>query len=978
MTPQQFIATWQAATLSERSAYQQHFLDLCDLLGQPKPAHADPDGAFYCFERGASKTDGGEGWADVWLRGHFGWEYKGKRKDLKKAYDQLLQYREALENPPLLVVCDLDRFEVHTNFTGTAKKVHAFDLAGLAEPKNLDILRRVFTDPESLRPGLTSKSVTEQASELFGKLADGMRLRKVDPQEAAHFLMRLMFCMFAEDIDLLPAKVFSRTLVKAKHEPAKLSNSLRQLFEAMAHGGDFALEEILHFNGGLFADSDVIELTADEIRTLVDVAEFDWSVVEPSIFGTLFERTLDPAKRSQIGAHYTGREDIKTLLEPVMMTPLRREWAAVKQKCESLLPKILEEAKKAASAAAGAKKRTEKKESKPRLQFNRAIQDFIERLAHVTVLDPACGSGNFLYVALHLLLDLEKEVITFASVHQLSLLPQVRPTQLSGIEINPYAQQLAQVVIWIGYLQWMRDNGFNPPRDPVLEPIESIRLMDAILDLSDPENPKEPEWPEAEFIVGNPPFLGDKLMRNSLGDDYVSTLRTVYERQIPGQSDLCCYWFEKARDQLERGLAKRSGLLGTQGIRGGANRTALDRIAKSTTIFWAIADRHWILDGASVHVSMVGFGETKHDSFELNGTNVSVINPNLTSSADITVAARLETLGGQAFIGVSQHGPFEISDSIALEMLKSVGNPTGLPNSDVVRPIINASDLTRRSDLRWVVTFPPKMDQDHSCKYERPFEFVRESVKPIRDKNRREAYRERWWIHGEARPAMLKAISNQKTTLITPRVGKHRVFAWINAAVLPSDAVVAFTLESETDFGILHSRCHEVWSLASGTQLREKESGFRYTPTSCFETFPFPKPTAKQSAAIAAAAKELDSLRTNWLNPPEWVRTEVLEFPGSVDGPWARYVSDANSQGIGTVRYPRLVPKDEECAKQLKKRTLTNLYNQRPAWLDLVHKKLDAAVFAAYGWSPEMTDDELLAALLALNLERAKEEAAAK
>jgi len=187
VTPQQFIAKWQAANLSERSACQQHFLDLCELLGQPKPAAADPEGAWYCFERGVSKTDGGQGWADVWMQGHFGWEYKGKHKDLVAAYKQLLQYRESLDNPPLLVVCDLNRFEIHTNFTGTAKKVYDFDLAGLAQPKHLETLRRLFTDPDALRPGLTSHSVTSLVSEKFGMVADAMRVRNVPPHDVAHF-----------------------------------------------------------------------------------------------------------------------------------------------------------------------------------------------------------------------------------------------------------------------------------------------------------------------------------------------------------------------------------------------------------------------------------------------------------------------------------------------------------------------------------------------------------------------------------------------------------------------------------------------------------------------------------------------------------------------------------------------------------------------------------------------------------------------
>ena len=546
--------------------------DLCDLLGQPKPAAADPEGAWYTFEKGVRKTEGGHGWADVWMRNHFGWEYKKKRRDLKAAYTQLQQYREALENPPLLVVCDLDRFEIHTNFTGTVTKVYAFDLDGLAEPANLDVLRKLFTDPDALKPGQTTEALTRQAAELIGQVADGMRVRGIPAPDAAHFLMKLIFCMFAEDIGLLPNKVFTKALAAAKKTPARLAQVLKDLFGAMAHGGDFGADEILYFNGGLFADSDVIDLRLDEIGKLNTVCQFDWGDVEPSIFGTLFERTLDPEKRSQIGAHYTSRDDILTLLEPVMMAPLRREWADVKAKCEALYAKIRESAPKRTARS---------KDSKPRRDFDKAIRDFVERLAHVTVLDPACGSGNFLYVAINLLLDLEKEVIAFAASHGVTQLPQVRPTQLAGIEINPYAQQLAQIVIWIGYLQWMHHNGFNPPSNPVLEPIESIRLMDAIIDLSDPEHPIEPQWPPGEFIVGNPPFLGTKMLRGGLGDEYVEKLFALYDGKIPGFSDLCCYWFEKAREAIAAQVRPRRSARDSRN-----SRRSQPRSAKSNQNNW--------------------------------------------------------------------------------------------------------------------------------------------------------------------------------------------------------------------------------------------------------------------------------------------------------------------------------------------------------------------------------------------------------
>lgn len=959
MTPHEFIAKWKRANLSERSAAQEHFLDLCALLGQPTPASEDPDGAWYTFERGVRKTDGGSGWADVWMRGKFAWEYKRKKKDLKEAYKQLNLYREALENPPLLVVCDLDRFEIHTNFTGTATHVFAFNLDGLANPENLDTLRKVFTDPEALRPDTTTARITEEAAAQFTLLADGLRARGVPAEQAAHFLMKLIFCLFAEDIGLLRSGLFTGLLEGARNDPERLARRMQALFEAMAHGGDFGAEEIAFFNGGLFADSECIELTRDEIERLVHVSGYGWENVEPSIFGTLFERLLDPSKRSQIGAHYTSREDILTLVEPVLMAPLRREWEEVQAKCARLAG----EARKARTA------RTKRNKFRQR---DRALRDFIEHLAHVTVLDPACGSGNFLYVAINLLLDLEKEVIAYAQSHEMTLLPHVRPTQLHGIEINPYAQQLAQVVIWIGYLQWMHHNGYRPPSDPVLEPIETIERRDAILDLRDPAHPAEPQWPKADVIVGNPPFLGGKLLRTHLGDEYVDALFHLWDGRVPREADICCYWFEKGRGMIERDRAGRVGLLATQGIRGGANRKVLQRIKQTGDIFFAESDRDWILDGAAVHVSMVGFDDATEAERVLDSTPATSINSNLTSQTDVTGALRLKQNGEIAFMGTSKGGAFDINDRLARGFLE-LPNPHGRPNSDVIVPWINGSDLTGRRRSIWIIDFGVDMPLEEAARYEAPFDHVVKHIRPTRERNRRKTYRERWWIHVEPRPAMRTALAPLSRFLVTARVSKHRLFAWFERPTLPDSATFAFALADDCFFGLMHSRVHEVWARAQGTQVRERESGFRYTPTTCFETFPFPEATAEQKGAIGEAARELDRLRNHWLNPPEWMREEVLEFPGSVDGPWGRYVHEPDGRGIGTVRYARLVPKDVECAEELKKRTLTNLYNARPTWLELAHCELDRAVFAAYGWDAGMGDEEVLERVLGLNLERGGE-----
>lgn len=959
MTPQDFIAKWRRANLTERSAAQQHFLDLCELLGQPKPAAADPEGAWYTFEKGVRKSTGGKGWADVWFQGHFAWEYKGKHKDLAEAYRQLQLYREDLDNPPLLVVCDLDRFEVHTNFTGTAKQVHAFDLEGLAEPENLDVLRKLFLDPEALKPAKTVTQVTEEVAQSFAELADGMRARAVPAQDAAHFLMKLMFCLFAEDIDLLPDQVFSKILGSARGNPKVLSRMLRNLFEAMETGGDFGADLIKHFNGGLFADAEVIDLTRQEIDLLVRVGACDWSNIEPTIFGTLFERTLDPAKRSQIGAHYTSRDDILTLVEPVVLVPLRRQWEEVRSRCDALWEQVQTAARSEVRPKKGSRGRQ-------RQEHDRILEEFLLSLTRVRVLDPSCGSGNFLYVALYLLLDLEKEIITYASSRDVSWYPKVRPTQLNGLEINPYAKELSQVVIWIGYLQWLHHNGFGSPSDPVLEPIENIHGLDAILDTSDPDQPREPEWPETDYIVGNPPFLGGKKMRTELGDAYMEALFDLWGDRVPPEADLCCYWFEKARALIAAGKVRRAGLLATQGIRGGANRKVLRRIKETGDIFFAISDKEWILDGANVHISMVAFDDGRETNRVLDKQEVPRINANLTSNADVTQAHRLQENLGLCFMGDTKGGAFDLPFEEARKLLKRP-NPHGLPNSQVVFPWVNGLDVTRRPRDMWIIDFGCTMSESEAAPFEGPFEYVRKEVKPARDNNKRASYKEKWWLHVEPRPALREKIAGLPRFLVTARVSKHRLFVWLETPFVPDVQLFVYPRADDYFFGVLHARVHEVWALQQGTRLETRP---RYTPTTCFETFPFPSATGEQVEAIAAAAKELDRLRTQWLNPPEWVRTEVLEFPGHKEGPWGRYVADPDLHGIGTVRFPRQVPKDEEAAAELAHRTLTNLYNERPSWLDLAHRRLDEAVFAAYGWPADLADDGILEHLLALNLER--------
>jgi len=986
MTISEFIAKWRKVDLKERSAAQEHFIDLCNVFDHPTPAASDPTGATFCFEKGAAKHGGGDGFADVWKKDFFGVEYKGKRKDLAAAYDQLLRYRDALESPPLLVVCDLDRIVVHTNFTGTVSATYDIPLENLGEPRNIEILRAVFHNPEALRPGRTSTAVTQDAAQHFAEIAAALRQRGLDPAAVAHFLDRIVFCLFAEDTGLLPNMVFTRIVEQSRGDPARFCKILGQLFDTMATGGDFGLEPIRYFNGNLFDDRTVLDLTADEMKRIAAAAELDWSSVDPSIFGTLFERGLDPAKRSQLGAHFTSRADIELVVDAVVMSVLRREWNESREIINALLTtgrKTVSDSKTPAKPLNAAAMKKAKGEA------GTILLRFLDRLQHVRVLDPACGSGNFLYVALLRLKDLEKEAILFGNDNGLgSFLPMVGPSQLYGIEINSYAHDLAQMTVWIGWLQWIRVNGFGFPADPILRPLsENIRLMDAIIAESG-----EPDWPAADFIVGNPPFLGDKIMRRELGDAYVDRLRTLYEGRIPGQSDLCCYWFEKARAHIAAGKCKRAGLLATQGIRGGANREVLKRIKETGDIYWAESDRPWILNGANVHVSMIGFDGKTETVRKLDGEVVGTINANLTAATDTATARKIPTTEEVSYQGPVRVGQFDIG-LVETEKLLSEPNPHGKPNSDVIFPLRNGQDITSRPRESFVVDFFKRSAEDASL-YQKPFAHVTEFVKPLRDKGKREGRRLRWWQHGETGDAMRISLAGLPRYIATARVSKHRLFVWLDTVVLPDCQLIVFARSDDYFFGFLHSRFHEVWALSQGTQVREKESGFRYTPSSCFETFPFPPgvldngPTSSAHAAISAAAKELNALRENWLNPPEWVRTEVLEFPGTAGGPWDHYidpatVTDPPSLGsyggasraafkIGTVRYPRLVPRDAECAARLKARTLTKLYNERPAWLAACHTKLDAAVAAAYGWRTDLSDEQLLASLLDLNISQSQ------
>lgn len=948
LTPQQFKKKWESSQLKERSASQTHFNDVCALIGEKTPVEADQEGTWYTFEKGASRVGSGGGWADVWKKKHFAWEYKGKHKDLNAALSQLQRYAIALDNPPLLVVSNMETIIIHTNFNNCIHEEYRITLDDLETPEARQKLKWLFTAPDKLKPLATTEMVTKQAAEAFAKVAQHLREKGFEGHSVAHFMTKLLFCMFAEDVGILPAKVFTGLLESVEHQPGRFEAKVKTLFSAMKSGGDFGVVDIPWFNGGLFDDDGALPLDQEGIRQTLRAARLDWSQIEPSIFGTLFERGLDPSKRSQIGAHYTDPESIRRIIEPVIKKPLEAEWNDTKKEIGALFTK---------STA------TSKRSERARLQKVAEVkyEGFLRRLVRFRVLDAACGSGNFLYLALIELKNLEHRVRlegeTFGFHRSFY---EVGPQNVIGIEVNDYAAELARVTIWIGEIQWMIRHGFGSPRDPVLKRLEHIETRDALLN---PDG-SEAEWPAVDCIVGNPPFLGDKKMIAGLGVEYVNQLRRIYAGRVPGGADLVTYWFEKARAGIEDGQAQRAGLVATNSIRQKRNRAVLERIRETAEIYDAWPDEPWVNDGAAVRVSLICFSPRNNGlPIHLNGRPAEVIYSDLSGgrsgALDITTARPLPENRNSSFFGLCLAGKFAVPGDVARQWL-TLPNPHGRPNSDVLRPIYNGADTLKGHKDRWVIDFGPNMKQEDAAFYEAPFAYVLEQVRPVRLGNREAIRMTKWWQLGRPRPELRKALIGHNRYIATVETAKHRAFVWFPVSVAPEHNLIVIPRSDDVIFGILSSRFHTAWALAAGGRLGVGNDP-RYNSTRCFETFPFPQgmtpslPAEKyirnsKAQAIAKAAKRLNDLRENWLNPPELVKKipEVIPI------------------------YPdRLVPVSEHAAVELKKRTLTNLYNLEPQWLVQVQNELDRVVAAAYGWEPDIGDEEVLQRLLELNQRRA-------
>lgn len=955
MTPQEFIAKWRRSAGGEMAGAQEWFIDVCRLVEHGTPNETDPRQTWYTFERTLRQDSGRPGRADVFKSGYFAWEFKGVHRDLDEAYRQLQRYREALLNPPLLVVSDFRTIRVHTNFTNKVSDVHVIALDDLHEPAALEILRNVFNNPDALEPDISPEQVTEETANIFAGIAQSMRDRGVAPLAVARFLNRLVFCFYAQDVGLLPNRILSQLCDSYHDNPEEFDDALRELFAQMNEGGRFGVERIRQFNGDLFREPDTVLMTTGELEDLAEAPKRNWAHIEPSIFGTLFERAVDPAKQGLVGAQYTSEEDILAVIKPVIINRLLAEWHDVESKVGGLM--LLEGQRDDAQA-------------------RRLLEEFQGRIASLRVLDPACGSGNFLYVALRQLHDLEKAVLTLAAELGLrNFLPEVSPEQFYGIEIDPYASGLARTALWIGHLQWLIENGHQYNREPVLGSLNTIACRDALIEFIEPwpegnallepdlsacsaytdadrrelreledltwaegdalfgavNFQREARWPTVDYIVGNPPFLGHFPFREQLGDDYVSAVYALYGDRIPNSSDLCCYWFEKTRKHIAEGKTGRAGLLATQAIRFQSNRPVLERIKDTGDIFAAVSDKEWVLDGANVHISIVCFDDGSETSRALDGAPVNNINADLTGGADLTQARMLAENASISFMGITKIGPFEITAEVAEAMLAQP-NLHGKPNSAVVKRWLNGRDINQDSADMWIVDFGTDLPESDAALYEAPFEYVRREVKPGRDSHRDPRVRRNWWRLGVPRAEMREALAGLPRYIGTSGVSKHRIFTWISEDALPANTIIVFASDEDYLFGVLHSRIHTLWASAMGTQLEDRP---RYTPTTCFETFPFPEPSDAQRAAIASAAAELNRLRENWRNPTDLFGEPALN------------------------------------AEQLRRRTLTNLYNNYPTWLANAHAALDASVAAAYGWPADLPDGEILERLLALNLARA-------
>lgn len=1031
-----FIERWSGVQSSEKSNAQSFLAELCDVLDVPRPDPADPDNErnAYVFERlvtfhhAGGKTS--PGWIDLYKRGSFVCECKQYANEpgaadtlakqlgaesahrgriargseawdsaMIKAQGQADRYARSLpadeDPPPFLLIVDVGHvFELYADFTQKGKaylpfpdaRSHRLRLADLARDEVRTKLRALWTDPHSLDPAKIAAAVTREVAGHLAELAKSFEQHH-PPATVATFLSRCLFCMFAEDINLLPKDCFADLLDSVRGDPRAAVPLLEGLFKEMDRGA-FSLvlqRKILRFNGGLFAESTALPLDGTQLGLLHRAASLSWRDVEPAIFGTLLERALDPDERHKLGAHYTPRAYVERLVLPTVVEPLREEWAAVKTAAVTL---------------------ADRRDVKGAIAEVRA---FLHRLCTVRVLDPACGSGNFLYVTLAHLKLLEGEVLDllerFGEPTSMELAGEtVDPHQFLGIELNPRAASIAELVLWIGYLQWHhRNRGDADWPEPVLRRFNNIECRDAVLAYdsedfakdaqgniryvwdrrtmkTDPvtgrevpdgkaviplrtyQNPRPAEWPQADFIIGNPPFLGTSRMREDLGDGYTETLRAAYP-DMPESADFVMFWWHKAALETLAGRTRRFGFITTNSIRQTFNRRVVQAaMDDGLYLVFAIPDHPWIdsAECAAVRIAMtVGasmkpapegqlqrvINETAHEDTGENevqlGLAIGRVGVDLTAGADVSNTVCLKANDGLSSRGMMLGGSGFL---VSAESAKGLGLGEAKGLEEHIRPYRNGRDLTDKSRNMMAIDLFDLTEATLRSRFGRTYEHLLRTVKPERDQNNDPVLRSNWWKFRRSNEELRSALAGLSRYIVTVETSKHSVFQFLDAVVLPDNKLVVIALDDAFCLGVLSSRLHEIYSLAAGSWLGYGNDPV-YVKSRCFDPFPFPDCTEKQKEQIRVLAEELDAHRKRAQEKHDLGLTDIYNVLEKVRAGEALTTKDRAVHDAALVS------------------TLRQL-----------HDDLDAAVADAYGWPWPMADAEILERVVALNAQRAAEE----
>ena len=1019
---QAFADKWKGSEGAERSSSQQFLLELCDALGveRPPPPKSGDESADYRFERHLKVTghDGAQenGFVDLYKAGHFvleskqGSERGGSKKGtaargtrlwdvaMEKAFGQAIAYAKSVEKKPVfIVVCDVGHcFDLYACFDDG--DYHPFPHAlknriALAQlPEHTELFATLWTNPKSLDPRLRQEKVTREVAEVLAELTRLLEKQGHGKQDVSEFLMRCVFAMFAEDVELLPKGMFTRYLedfwVKApKSFPAGIEN----LFRTMNTGGALITgEEIRRFNGGLYSDARALPLDIDALRMLLRAAKADWRDVDPSIFGTLLERALDADERHKLGAHFTPRAYVERLVRPTVEEPLREDWEAVRATVRTLVE----------SAESAASERTAKAKRKEALDEVRA---FHRMLCELVILDPACGTGNFLYVTLDVLKRLEAEVLVALAAlgdaqGALELAgTRVTPAQFRGIDINPRAKPIAELVLWLGYLQWQfRHRGLaGVVDDPVLRDFGNIECRDALLtwdgdpvarvDASgkpvtrwdgkttkthpvtgkqvpddrariaiwDYPNARAAEWPRADFIVGNPPFLGNARQRDELGDGYVEALRHAYPSMSDG-SDFVMYWVHVAFGSVARDQCKRAGLITTNSITQSLNRKVVEPFFDMVRIDFAVPDHPWVDDanGAAVRVAIgvfaPGQGEGRlcsvvRECSEASGavaveldTRLGRINSDFSIGANWTNCGCLEAALDLSFMGIKPYNSGFIVNAI---------DATKFSERAATRSYLSGRDLTQESRNVYVIDFFGRSEEEARDLFPWAYQHVLTTVKPERDADSDVRRRTKWWLHERSRPELRAALAGLGRYIATPDTSKHKPFVFLGVDILPDASVYSVASDDAFHLGVLSSQVHQAWLRCVAPRMGIGND-LRWKPTIVFQPFPFPDPPEALRQRIRDLGERLDAHRK---------KQQSLHPALTITGMY---------NVLEALRAGRALTDKE---RPIHEHGLVSTLKQ-------IHDDLDAAVFEAYGWPQSLSDEEILQRLVDLNHERAEEE----